>query len=88
MSYCFINICTISQVEKVKHLGITFKSSLLWNDHINLAVGRTYAMLRTLWISQNYISFHIRMLLAKIYLILTLLYRCKLFSSCDRICLN
>lgn len=73
-----INIC-----ESVKNLGVTFNKHLLWSNHVSITTGKIYGMLRNLWCTQWFIPFEIRMLLAKTYLIPTLLYGCELYSGCD-----
>lgn len=84
---CFLDLVLgdskITVVEPVKNLGITFNNHLDWSDHINVITGRLYAMLRNLWCTQWFIPQNIRMLLAKTYLIPTLLYGCELFINCD-----
>ena len=42
-------------------------------------------MLRTLWVTQSYTPLKIRMLLAKTYLLPTLLYGCEIYANCDSI---
>lgn len=69
--------------ETAKNLGVIFNKKLDWSNHINAVCGRTYAMLRNLWMSHYYTPLNIRMLLAKTYLLPTLLYGCELFASCD-----
>lgn len=78
-----INNSSIEIVETAKNLGVIFNSKLDWSNHINVICGRTFSMLRNLWMTQYYTPFEIRMLLAKTYLIPTLMYGCELFASCD-----
>lgn len=78
-----INNSKIEIVETAKNLGVIFNKHLNWSNHINAVCGKTYAMLRNLWMTQYYTPLHIRMLLAKTYLLPTLLYGCELFSNCD-----
>lgn len=80
-----LNNQQINTVDHVKNLGIMFNTTLTWTNHINYACGRTYSMLRTLWKTQHCTPVKIRMLLAKTYLLPTLLYGCELFASCDSI---
>ena len=83
-----LNNTAIEIVNKVKNLGLTFNNKLTWNDHINQTIGRVYAMLRCLWVTQSYTPLNIRMLLAKSYLLPTLLYGCEIFANCDSIASN
>lgn len=73
----------IEIVSTAKNLGITFNCTLTWSDHINAAAGKTFAKLRTLWNTQFFTPLNIRILLAKSYLIPTLLYGCEIYASCD-----
>lgn len=73
----------IEIVSSAKNLGIIFNSTLSWTDNINNATGKTYGMLRTLWINHYFTPLKIRMLLAKSYLLPTLLYGCELFCGCS-----
>lgn len=73
----------IEIVETVKNLGVVFNKSLNWSDHINQTCGRIYGMLRSLWITQHFTPPKIRMLLAKTYLLPTLLYSSELFAGCN-----
>ena len=82
---CKINNSFIKKVDTTKNLGIIFNSTLTWSDHINQAVGRVYSMLRSLWISQYYTPVNIRILLAKTYLLPTLLFGSEIFASADYI---
>ena len=78
-----LNNTVIEIVDKVKNLGIIFNNKFTWNDHINTTIGRVYSMLRALWVTQNFTPQNIRMLLAKTYLLPTLLYGCEIFANCD-----
>lgn len=73
----------IEIVSQAKNLGIIFNNTLTWSNHINHATGKTFSMLRNLWITHLFTPLNIRILLAKTYLIPTLLYGCELFASCD-----
>lgn len=75
----------IEIVEKVKNLGIIFNSTLTWSDHVNSIAGTIYSKLRALWSTQCFTPQHIRLLLAKTYLMPSLLYGCELFYSCDSV---
>lgn len=75
----------INYVDTAKNLGVVINRQLNWSDHIKINCGKTFSMLRNLWISQYYTPTHIRMLLAKTYLLPTLMYGCELFSSCDAV---
>lgn len=79
----FLNNQRIELVKTTKNLGIIFNNTLTWYDHINAAAGKLYSMLRTLWKTQYFTPPKIRLLLAKTYLIPTLLYGCEIFGSCD-----
>ena len=76
-----INGSFVELVDKVKNLGIVFTQDLSWSAHINSAVGKIYGMLRTLWVTQK----HIRMLLARSFLLPTLFYGCEIYASCESI---
>lgn len=78
-----INNSIIEVVDAAKNLGVVFNKHLNWTDHINANCGKTYAMLRNLWMTQYYTPFHVRMLLAKTYLLPSLLYGCELFNNSD-----
>ena len=71
----------IEIVDKARNLGITFNNRLTWTEHISKKIGVTYGMLRTLWQTQSFTPVKIRMLLAKTYLIPTVLYGCELFVN-------
>lgn len=83
MDNVLINGEQVEVVKTAKNLGVVFNCSLTWVDHINIACGKTFAMLRTLWSTQYCTPFRIRLLLAKTYLIPTLTYGCEIFASCD-----
>lgn len=74
---------TIKLVESAKNLGIVFDKFLNWTDHVNITTGRVYGMLRNLWLTQYFTPLNIRMLLAKTYLVPTLIYGCELFAFCN-----
>lgn len=78
-----INSQKIELVSKAKNLGIIFNNTLTWSDQILSATGKTFSMLRTLWCTQYFTPPNIRVLLAKTYLMPTLLYGCELFASTD-----
>lgn len=73
----------VNLVQVATNLGLTFNSTLTWTNHINATVGKVRGMLRNLWTVRLSTPFHIRMLLAKSYLIPTLLYGCEIFANCD-----
>lgn len=70
-------------MQSVKNLGIVFNNTLTWSNHVNSVVGATYNRLRTLWSTQSFTPQRIRLLLAKSYLMPSLLYGCEMFSCCD-----
>lgn len=78
-----IDNVTLEVVDTAKNLGMIFNKELNWSNHINAVCGKTYAMLRNLWRTQYFTPLDVRMLLAKTYLLPTLLYGCELFSNCD-----
>ncbi|XP_075157493.1 uncharacterized protein LOC142230751 [Haematobia irritans] len=78
-----LNGNTIKYVPSSTNLGIIFNEKLNWSNHINSVAGKVYGMLRNLWIVQSATPFEIRMLLAKTYLIPTLLYGAEVFSNCS-----
>ena len=78
-----LNKSPIEFVNTAKNLGVTFNKTLSWNNHINIAIGNVCARLRSLWITQHYTPLSIRMLLAKTYLIPTLIYGCEVFVNPD-----
>ena len=69
-------------VESVKNLGVILNKQL---NHIKSNCGKTFAKHRNLRMTQYFIPIHIRMLLAKTYLLPTLIYGCKLFASSDAV---
>ena len=71
-------------VKHVKNLGIIFDQNLSWNMHVNKKIGCVYGMLRTLWVTKSFTPINIRMLLAKSYLLPTLLYGCEIYANCDK----
>ncbi|XP_075158111.1 uncharacterized protein LOC142231387 [Haematobia irritans] len=73
----------IESVNKAKNLGIIFNEFLDWTDHISVVCGKIYGLLRNLWATFTFTPFNIRMLLAKSYLIPTLLYGCEIFAGCN-----
>lgn len=75
----------IEVVKRIRNLGIVFNSTLTWSDHVNYLVGSVYNRLRTLWSTQAYTPQRIRMLLAKTFLMPSLLYGCEIFACCDSI---
>lgn len=81
--YIKINNSDIVCVQTSRNLGLIFNSRLTWTNHINGTVGKVYGMLRNLWAVRISTPFQIRMLLAKSYLIPTLLYGCEVFANCD-----
>ena len=78
-----LNDSTIEFVNEARNLGVVFNRSLTWSNHINSLTGRVYGMLRTLCATQKFTPFKIRMLLAKSFLLPTLLYGCELYANCD-----
>lgn len=78
-----LNHQSIEIVNTAKNLGIIFNSTLTWSNHINSICGRTFSMIRNLWQTQHCTPIKTRILLAKAYLMPTLLYGCELFGSCD-----
>ena len=47
-----INGSNIGFVRTGKSFGVTLNRELNWSDHIKMNCGKTFAMLRNLWISQ------------------------------------
>ena len=80
-----INNVNINLAESVKNLGIILNKQLNWSNHIKANYGKTFAMFRNLWMTQYFTPIHIRMLLAKTYLLPTLIYGCELFASYDAV---
>ena len=70
-------------MEEERNLGLTFNRYLTWTDHRTSTVGKVYGMLRTLWVNQYYTPIKIRLLLAKTYLLPTLMPGCAIYSNCD-----
>lgn len=79
----FLGSSKIDMVPTAKNLGLTFTTNLSWSEQIKIAAGKTYGMLRNLWTHQYFTPIKIRMLLAKTYLVPTLLYGCELFAGCN-----
>ena len=71
-------------IKHVKNLGIIFDQNLSWIMHVNKKIGCVYGMLRTLWVTKSFTPINIRMLLAKTYLLPTLLYGCEIYANCDK----
>ena len=88
LPYLVIGDMPIELVQCAKNLGITLISQLSWTNHVITICGKTYAMLRNICGSQSFTSFNISMLLAKTYLIQTLLYGCELFADIDSVSRN
>ena len=80
-----INGSNIGFVRITKSLDVTVNRELNMSNHVKLNCGQTIAMLRNLWMSQNFITTNIRMQLAKTYLLPTLMYGCELFASCSAV---
>lgn len=78
-----INNSIIEVVKSSKNLGLIFNDELTWTNHINATSGKVYGMLRNLWAVQTSTPLEIRMLLAKTYLIPTLLYGSEIFENCN-----
>lgn len=74
---------TLEIVQNAKNLGIVFNDQLNWANHVNVICGKTYAILRNLWKTQYFTPLNTRILLAKTYLIPTLLYGCELYAGLD-----
>lgn len=70
-------------LKSVKNLGVIFNNRLKWDDHVNSAVGKTYGVLRNIYLSHKFTPYNIRLILAKTYLIPKLLYSCEIFAFCD-----
>lgn len=73
----------IELISSIRNLGIVFNNTLTWCNHVNALVGQMYNKLRTLWATQSFTPLKVRFLLAKAYLMPSLLYGCELFSNCD-----
>lgn len=74
----------VNIVCTARNLGVVFDNKLSWSDHIKSVIGRSQALLRNLYVLQKYTPIKIRLLLAKSFLVPTLLYGCELFSSCKK----
>jgi len=81
-----INSTPIEYVDTAKNLGFTFNKTLTWNCHINEAICKTVFKLRTLWNTQHLLPANIRLMIAKTYIIPTLLYGIEVFGNCDYEC--
>lgn len=79
----FLGGTKIDIVSSVRNLGVIFNNTLTWSDHINRSCGRVYCMLRSLWTTQYYTPLKIRLLLAKTYILPTLLYSSEVFYGCN-----
>ena len=78
-----INDNSIEIVNQVKNLEVFFNNDLSWSSHVGNIVGKLYGMLRTFWATQKYTPFHIKMLLAKTFLLPTLLYGSEMYGCSD-----
>lgn len=84
INFCLkINSAIIEVVKHAKNLGVIFNDELTWSTHINATSGKVHGMLRNLWAVQTSTPPQIRMLLAKTYLIPTLLYGSEIFENCN-----
>ncbi|XP_075162815.1 uncharacterized protein LOC142235445 [Haematobia irritans] len=79
----YIDNTLIDYTSSTMNLGICFNEKLTWSNHIAKVSGKVHAMLRNLWAVQQPTPLDIRMLLAKTYLIPTLLYGSEIFHNCD-----
>ncbi|XP_075149680.1 uncharacterized protein LOC142223709 [Haematobia irritans] len=79
----YIDNTLIDYTSSTMNLGICFNEKLTWSNHITKVSGKVHAMLRNLWAVQQSTPLDIRMLLAKTYLIPTLLYGSEIFHNCD-----
>ena len=68
-----LNNVNIILVESVLNLRLIPNKQLNWSDHIKANSGKTFAMFRNLWMTQYFTPIHVRMLLAKTYLLQTLI---------------
>ena len=48
-----INNVNINLVESVKNLRVILNKQLNWSDHIKTKCGKTFAMLRNLWMTHT-----------------------------------
>ncbi|XP_075157817.1 uncharacterized protein LOC142231083 [Haematobia irritans] len=78
-----INNTNIDIVQTATNLGVIFNNSLTWTNHLQQNIAKTYGMLRSLWAVQLSTPIQIRMLLAKTYLVPTLLYGIEIFANCS-----
>ena len=78
-----INNNEIEFVNSAKNLGVMFNRTLSWSNHINLSIGNVCSRLRSLWVTQEYTPLNIRIMLAKTYILPSLLYGCELFVNSD-----
>lgn len=78
-----INSTPIEYVDSATNLGFIFNNTLSWNTHVNKAICKTIFKLRTLWNTQHLIPMKVRLLIAKTYLLPTLLYGAEVFGNCD-----
>ena len=79
----YLNGQSIDYVDSAKNLGVTFNRTLTWSNHIYSTLGKVNGMLRTLWSTHYFTPPNIRMLLAKTYVIPTLLYGCEIYCNSD-----
>lgn len=70
-------------VNNVKNLWITLNNSLSWTDHIASTTGKIFGLQRKPFLTHLYTTQHIRIHLAKTFLMSLLLYGWELFTSCD-----
>jgi len=71
----------IRAVDQAINLGISLNSNLIRNDHINRDVCKSFGVLRQLYMTQHILPIHIKLLIAKSYLIPILFYRVELFGA-------
>lgn len=83
-----INGHKIEVVSTVKNLGIIMNDTLTWSNQVNRVTSVIYAKLRTLWQTHYYTPPKIRVLIAKAYIMPSLLYGCEVFANCDSVSRN
>lgn len=81
----------ISIIDAARNLGMVVNNRITWVHPINV-VGQTYKKIRCLWSTQYFMPIPIDEMIAKAYLMPSLMYGCKFFDSCDstfsKICLR
>jgi len=59
------NNVPIEYIKTAINLGFTFSQTLTWDDHINTSVGKMYAILKNLYLTNDFLPTKTRETIAK-----------------------